>query len=114
MSNAFIHLTNYSINKKSLAFVQNNDAAADDHGNKWSLSALKRCLARNGVDVRAHSRSRELYMPLPRIKDRRRGPAHPRRPSARPLIHRDPLPQVPARWRRIDYLVLKSLITVEP
>ena len=29
----------------------NCDATADDHGNKWSLSALRRCLARNGVDV---------------------------------------------------------------
>jgi tubulin polyglutamylase TTLL5 len=55
MSNQYIHLTNYSINKKSLSFVQNNDATADDHGNKWSLSAQKRCLARNGVDVRARA-----------------------------------------------------------
>ena len=48
-----MHLTNYSINKHSNHFVHNNDASADDHGNKWSLSALRRCLARNGVDVDA-------------------------------------------------------------
>lgn len=57
MSNQFIHLTNYSINKTSLSFVQNQDASADDHGNKWSLSALKRCLTRNGVDVRARAKA---------------------------------------------------------
>ena len=53
LKNLFMHLTNYSINKHSAHFVPNCDAAADDHGNKWSLSALYRCLARNGVDVEA-------------------------------------------------------------
>jgi len=51
--NVFMHLTNYSINKHSAHFVENKDASSDDHGNKWSLAALKRCLARNGVDVPA-------------------------------------------------------------
>ena len=51
LKNLFMHLTNYSINKHSQHFVPNNDADADDHGNKWSLSALRRCLARNGIDV---------------------------------------------------------------
>ena len=51
LKNLFMHLTNYSINKHSAHFVANNDATNDDHGNKWSLSALRRCLARNGVDV---------------------------------------------------------------
>ena len=53
--NLFMHLTNYSINKHSAHFVNNTDASTDDHGNKWSLSALRRCLKRNGVDVRARS-----------------------------------------------------------
>jgi len=53
LHNHFMHLTNYSINKHSAYFVSNHDAAADDYGNKWSLSALKRCLARNTVDVAA-------------------------------------------------------------
>ena len=47
----YMHLTNYSINKHSSRFVPNSDANADDHGNKWSLSALRRCLARGGIDV---------------------------------------------------------------
>jgi hypothetical protein len=71
LKNLFMHLTNYSINKHSAHFVPNSDANADDHGNKWSLSALKRCLARNGVDVEA-------------------------------------------LWSRIDALVVRTLISVEP
>ena len=69
--NVFMHLTNYSINKHSAHFVENTDASSDDHGNKWSLSALKRCLARNGVDV-------------------------------------------PALFARIDALLVRTLIAVEP
>ena len=53
LRNQFMHLTNYSINKHSAHFVPNCDASADDYGNKWSLSALRRCLSRNGVDVQA-------------------------------------------------------------
>ena len=51
LKNLFMHLTNYSINKHSAHFVNNTDASTDDHGNKWSLSALRRCLSRNGVNV---------------------------------------------------------------
>ena len=71
LKNLFMHLTNYSINKHSAHFVPNHDAANDDHGNKWSLSALRRCLARNGVDV-------------------------------------------DALFKRIDALVVRTLISVEP
>ena len=53
LRNQFMHLTNYSVNKHSAHFVPNKDASADDYGNKWSLSALRRCLARNGVDCAA-------------------------------------------------------------
>ena len=51
LHNQYMHLTNYSINKHSSKFVQNNDATADDTGSKWSLSALRRHLTRCGVDV---------------------------------------------------------------
>ncbi|KAL1529326.1 hypothetical protein AB1Y20_000280 [Prymnesium parvum] len=53
LRNMYMHLTNYSINKHSSRFVPNHDANEDDHGNKWSMSALRRCLARGGVDVEA-------------------------------------------------------------
>jgi hypothetical protein len=36
----YTHLTNYSINKKNANFLQNNDAAHDSYGSKWSLSGL--------------------------------------------------------------------------
>jgi len=49
--NKFVHLTNYSINKKSHKFVPNTDADQDDCGNKWSLGAFKRRLHEMGVDV---------------------------------------------------------------
>ena len=37
--NKFIHLTNYSVNKKNQKFVQNTDAKCDGVGHKWSLKA---------------------------------------------------------------------------
>ena len=39
-TNKFMHLTNYSVNKKSSNFVKNKDATEDNVGHKWSLSAL--------------------------------------------------------------------------
>tara|TARA_B100000787_G_C15938757_1_gene184001 strand:- start:257 stop:508 length:252 start_codon:yes stop_codon:yes gene_type:complete len=47
----FAHLTNYSICKKDEAYVRNTDAEADAEGCKWSLAALWRTLAAQGVDV---------------------------------------------------------------
>ncbi|KAJ3218220.1 Tubulin polyglutamylase ttll5 [Dinochytrium kinnereticum] len=38
----FMHLTNSSINKQSENYVDNEDASHDDHGHKWSLTALMR------------------------------------------------------------------------
>ena len=38
--NKFMHLTNYSINKKNDKFVKNEEAGEDDVGFKWSLSAF--------------------------------------------------------------------------
>lgn len=50
-ANRYMHLTNYSVNKKSSNFVQNNDPSKDDIGNKWSLSALFKHLQSVGVDT---------------------------------------------------------------
>ena len=49
--NRYMHLTNYSVNKKNEKFVQNDDDQADDIGSKWSLSALCRHLDSVGVDT---------------------------------------------------------------
>ena len=43
-ANKYIHLTNYSINKKSDKFVQNTNADCGDEGHKWSLTALTKYL----------------------------------------------------------------------
>jgi hypothetical protein len=49
-SNKFAHLTNYSINKKSEKFVQNQNAEIGDEGHKWSLTALNKHLEQLGID----------------------------------------------------------------
>lgn len=38
--NKFMHLTNYSINKKNDHFIYNENHEQDDFGYKWSLSAF--------------------------------------------------------------------------
>lgn len=52
-SNVYAHLTNYSINKKSENFVQNQNLSERDFGNKWSLSALQSHLEQLGIDMKA-------------------------------------------------------------
>lgn len=47
----YIHLTNYSINKKNDSFLPNTDYRKDDIGHKWSLSALFKHLADAGIDT---------------------------------------------------------------
>ena len=47
----FMHLTNYSVNKKYEGFVQNEDARRDDFGHKWSVTALMKHLEGLGVDT---------------------------------------------------------------
>lgn len=47
----FMHLTNYSVNKKNSVFVQNLDYHEDNVGHKWSMSALFKYLEQHGVDV---------------------------------------------------------------
>ena len=43
-NNKYMHLTNYSINKKNAKFVQNANCEQDDVGYKWSLGAFCRHL----------------------------------------------------------------------
>ncbi|XP_033102981.1 tubulin polyglutamylase TTLL5-like isoform X2 [Anneissia japonica] len=50
--NTMMHLTNYSVNKKSNDYVKCNDPDIEDYGNKWSLGALFRYLKKQGRDVR--------------------------------------------------------------
>jgi hypothetical protein len=47
----FMHLTNYSINKKSAHFVQCDNLEMDDSGSKWSLSAFCSHLESINVDM---------------------------------------------------------------
>jgi hypothetical protein len=49
--NKYVHLTNYSINKKNDNFVQNENLEADDHGFKWSLTAFCKHLESVGIDM---------------------------------------------------------------
>lgn len=52
LDDTFRHLTNFSINKHAEDFVANEDADKDDHGHKWSLSALFDHLDAHGYDVK--------------------------------------------------------------
>lgn len=47
----FVHLTNYSVNKKNERFIQNTDWQQDDVGHKWSLKALLRHFEAAGIDT---------------------------------------------------------------
>ncbi|ESO84501.1 hypothetical protein LOTGIDRAFT_132183, partial [Lottia gigantea] len=51
--NQCMHLTNYSVNKKSDDYVRNDDPDVEDYGNKWSLGALLRYLRTEGKDTAA-------------------------------------------------------------
>mmetsp|Transcript_64732 Transcript_64732/g.154611 ORF Transcript_64732/g.154611 Transcript_64732/m.154611 type:complete len:958 (-) Transcript_64732:109-2982(-) len=51
LQDAYRHLTNYSINKGSKNFVENQNATEDNCGHKWSFSALNKHLQHVGVDV---------------------------------------------------------------
>jgi hypothetical protein len=52
MSDSYIHLTNYSINKTSSKF-EANDSVDDEFGDKWTLQTLKRHFDRNKLDFNA-------------------------------------------------------------
>ena len=49
MSNRYIHLTNYSINKSSKKYHKNDDYG-EEEGNKWSLSTLRKHFENNNED----------------------------------------------------------------
>lgn len=46
----FMHLTNFSVNKKNINFVKTNNAEEDGKGSKWSLTALRNALRAQGID----------------------------------------------------------------
>lgn len=52
LQDAYRHLTNYSVNKKSPMFMENKEVNADNVGHKWSLSALNKHLKYMGVDAK--------------------------------------------------------------
>ncbi len=49
--NKFVHLTNYSINKKNAKYVANESSERDDFGFKWGLTALCKHLEQIGIDM---------------------------------------------------------------
>ncbi|KAM6421213.1 LOW QUALITY PROTEIN: tubulin monoglutamylase TTLL4 [Rhynochetos jubatus] len=52
LSNKFVHLTNYSVNKKNTEYKANSDETACQ-GHKWALKALWSYLAQKGVNSEA-------------------------------------------------------------
>lgn len=50
-NNKFMHLTNYSLNKKNEKFIKNENVEQDDFGYKWSLGAFCRHLEQVGIDM---------------------------------------------------------------
>mmetsp|Transcript_46291 Transcript_46291/g.107683 ORF Transcript_46291/g.107683 Transcript_46291/m.107683 type:complete len:937 (+) Transcript_46291:150-2960(+) len=51
LHDSYRHLTNYSINKGSKNFVENQNVTADNCGHKWSFSALNKHLQHVGENV---------------------------------------------------------------
>jgi len=50
-NNRYMHLTNYSVNKKNENYLQNENQDQDDFGYKWSLSAFCKHLESVGIDM---------------------------------------------------------------
>ena len=48
----YMHLTNYSINKKNAAYQHNQDGS-EGEGSKWSLTALRKLMREQGIDDKA-------------------------------------------------------------
>lgn len=46
-----MHLTNYSINKKSVKFQSNKDVNHDDEGSKWSLTGFVQYMKAQGHNM---------------------------------------------------------------
>ncbi|KAK9811398.1 hypothetical protein WJX72_003284 [[Myrmecia] bisecta] len=53
LDSAYMHLTNYAINKHNENFVSNAHGGADEAGSKWSLAALREWMCRQGLDYDA-------------------------------------------------------------
>ncbi|XP_019627278.1 PREDICTED: tubulin polyglutamylase TTLL5-like [Branchiostoma belcheri] len=53
LKNQMMHLTNYSVNKKSSDYVRCDDPDVEDYGNKWTMSAMLRYLKQEGLDTTA-------------------------------------------------------------
>ena len=51
LTNLCMHLTNYSVNKRSSHYVRCDSPGRDDYGSKWSMSALLRHLLKQGINV---------------------------------------------------------------
>ena len=51
LDNLYVHLTNYSVNKRSANYVSSPVPTIEDYGNKWSLSALLQHLRTIGHDT---------------------------------------------------------------
>ena len=46
----YMHLTNYSINKKNAAFQHSKNEINEGEGSKWSLTALRKMMRSQGLD----------------------------------------------------------------
>lgn len=46
----FMHLTNYSINKKNIAYQGEKNQINEGEGSKWSLNALRKLMLECGMD----------------------------------------------------------------
>lgn len=53
LDNLFMHLTNYAIQKKSDAFVQNEDADDDSGGHKRSMTSIFEYMEQHEPDFKA-------------------------------------------------------------
>jgi tubulin polyglutamylase TTLL6/13 len=51
LQDTYMHLTNYAVNKSNPKFIYNTSQNQDAVGHKWSLTALKDFLKRQGKDV---------------------------------------------------------------
>uniref|UniRef100_A0A1X7VFQ0 Tubulin--tyrosine ligase-like protein 5 n=1 Tax=Amphimedon queenslandica TaxID=400682 RepID=A0A1X7VFQ0_AMPQE len=51
LTNLYMHLTNYSINKTHPDFIMSQSEEVENHGNKWSLSAILNHLRRKGYNI---------------------------------------------------------------
>jgi tubulin polyglutamylase TTLL6/13 len=51
MSNSYIHLTNYSLNKNNPNFIYNTNENEDDVGHKRSLTSVFATMEEGGVNI---------------------------------------------------------------